>query len=306
MALWDIFKKDVPPSAPGVVWPHPSTWPEGPVVFQIFYSEDTRARLDPRFLPIDNSANGRPDWREYHAMRSLLLHTPLDEERFYGFFSPKFGQKTRLDGAMVHAFLAEHPEADVALFSPFHDLQAFFPNTIVQGDYFHPGLLTLAEAFFDEIGVDIDVRNLVTDSRRSVFCNYFVAKPPFWREWLGVAEKLYRACESRSGIGRLLTRETQHRADEHVQFKVFILERIADVLMAAQPRWRVISHPQGTLSPVSTFNENPPLAAHCDLLKARFVDSGDPAALREFFAVIRSRGIETTWQPELPADAQPL
>ena len=37
--------------------------------YQIYYSEQTRDALDPGFLPLDNLANPRPDWREYWPIR---------------------------------------------------------------------------------------------------------------------------------------------------------------------------------------------------------------------------------------------
>jgi hypothetical protein len=68
-------------------------------ICQIFYDQKTRDALDPGCIPLDNLANERPDWREYWPMREFLLGETLVEDRYYGFFSPKFGQKTNLGAA---------------------------------------------------------------------------------------------------------------------------------------------------------------------------------------------------------------
>src|SRR4051812_6556887 len=103
MALWNsIFGKPKQPSGHGVTWADPRALGDRAAVYQVVYSDSTRAALDPVLLALDNSANQRPDWREYHPIRSFLLHAPLDEQRFYGFLSPKFSLKTALRGEQVH------------------------------------------------------------------------------------------------------------------------------------------------------------------------------------------------------------
>ena len=54
--------------------------------FQIFYDDETRAALDGRFEPLDNSAGERPDWYEYWPIRNYLRANELRDGVFYGFF----------------------------------------------------------------------------------------------------------------------------------------------------------------------------------------------------------------------------
>ncbi len=96
-------------------------------IYQIYYSEATRRSNDPGFLPLDNMENPRPDWREYWPMRQFLGTTVLDENSYYGFFSPKFFEKTHLDAnTVIHAIQSHRGEADVFLFSPFFDQGAVY------------------------------------------------------------------------------------------------------------------------------------------------------------------------------------
>ena len=63
-------------------------------LYQIYFDEISRKNLDPGFLPLDNSKNERPDWREYWPIRQFLIKESLNENALYGFLSHKFFQKT--------------------------------------------------------------------------------------------------------------------------------------------------------------------------------------------------------------------
>ena len=65
-------------------------------IHQIFYNAYTEKSLDQGFIPLDNSDNVRPDWREYWPIRKYLINNELNENDLYGFFSPKFKEKTGL------------------------------------------------------------------------------------------------------------------------------------------------------------------------------------------------------------------
>jgi hypothetical protein len=206
---------------------------------QIYYSEQTRLQLDPGFIALDNCGH-RPDWREYWPMRTYLLGHSLDEGTLYGFFSPKFRQKTTLDSATVSAFIEAAPaDVDVIGFSPFFDQGAAHLNVFEQAATNHPGIWPIFEAVMKVVAPGIDPRTLPMDSRHSIFCNYFVAKPAFWRMWLGVTEPLFAIAEAgTSELARLLNAPIAYGPGA-APSKVFIIERIVALVLAADPRWRV-------------------------------------------------------------------
>lgn len=75
--------------------------PQQAFVRQIFHNEETRAQLDPGFLPLDNAPNLRPDWSEYWPIRQFVRSNSFFRDAGYGFFSPKFAAKTRLPAADI-------------------------------------------------------------------------------------------------------------------------------------------------------------------------------------------------------------
>ena len=93
-------------------------------IHQIYYSDETQAQLDKGFLPLDNT-NGLKDWYEYWPIRKFLQKNKLDDNAYYGFFSPKFTEKTGLTSSHVFDFIREtfHPNVDAFLFSQMKHLQ---------------------------------------------------------------------------------------------------------------------------------------------------------------------------------------
>jgi hypothetical protein len=206
-------------------------------IFQILTHYTSRDALDPGFDVVDNSSNERPDWFEYWPIRKFLRSETLNEEAFYGFFSPKFKIKTNLTSAQVFEFIQQSSgETDVILFSPSIHSGAQFLNVFEHGDAEHPGLLATSQKLFDRINRPVNLDELVTDSRNTVHSNYFVAKPRFWREWLSINEQLFSIAEAgEDELGKALTSATSYRGKSDVQMKIFIMERMATLILATDP-----------------------------------------------------------------------
>ena len=259
----------------------------------IAYSEATHAAIGPGWQVLDNRDNPRPDWYEYGPIRRFLLGTPLDESAFYGFFSPKFSEKTGLSHAQVQDFVAaEAARADVLLFSPQPDMGAFFLNVFEQGETFDPGLIDAYDRFLQAAGRPTPLRQMVMDSRQVCFSNYFVARPAFWREWLSLNEELFQVCEGpMTPLQQSLTLQTTYpgAGGAGVQRKVFLQERAVSLLLATQPRWRSVPHdPFGMGWSMSRFRDHPQDAFVSDALKRAFRDTGWPHYMQAF-AQVRQR-----------------
>lgn len=251
---------------------------------QIAYSAATLADVEPGYAVLENLDNARPDWYEYWPIRRYLLGTPLDEAAFYGFFSPKFQRKTQLDCEAVRALVRKAaPTADVVLFSPQPDMSAFFMNVFEQGATFDGQLIPVTSEFLSRIGRPAPLAQLVMDSRQIVFSNYFVARPAFWREWLAVCEALFALCEGEdSPLRASLTQTTTYRGG--AQRKVFVMERIASLLLTTQPRWRSVAANPFTMGWSKSRLCNYPFeAVMSDALKVAFRDQRFPQYIDAYF-----------------------
>jgi hypothetical protein len=266
-------------------------------IYQIYYT--TPDALDPGFLPMDNSANERPDWFEYWPIRRFLLNEKLDDNSFYGFLSPKFTTKTNLDAAAAHAYLnACSDQVDVVLFSPSIHNAAFFLNVFEHGDSEHPGLLAVARRFFARIGRDADLDSLVCDSRNTVNSNYFIAKPRFWREWFALGEVLFAIAESTTDpLGAELRAATSYRGRREVAMKIFIMERLASWLLAREPRFVTQA-----LDPFAARARiyKLPAAVVCDALKIAYTTSGR-GQYRDVFQLVQTMRKSLNWRVRIGA-----
>lgn len=269
-------------------------------LYQIAYSEATRAAVEPGYAVLDNLANPRPDWYEYWPIRRFLLEQPLDENAFYGFFSPKFGHKTMLSHAQVRDFVASVAErADVVLFSPQPDMGAFFLNVFEQGETFDPGLMDTCIRLLEALGRPVPLHDLVMDTRHVVFSNYFVARPAFWREWLALTEGLFEICEGAdSPLRQALCAGTTYPGA--AQRKVFVQERMASLLLATQPQWRSVPHDPFDFGwSMSKLRQHPTEAYISDALKYAWREQRFPEYLRAY-AEVRERLRAAPPQPETP------
>ncbi len=220
-------------------------------IFQIYYSDETRAQVDPGFLPLDNTGQ-RPDWYEYWPMRRFLRENTLDPECRYGFLSPKFIEKTGLTAAKVHAFLDTVPDdVDVVTFSPFFDQAAFFLNVFEHAAGCHPGIAPALHGVVQLISPGLNIGEIVMSSVQSVFCNYLVAKPAFWQEWLEKCELIFEAAEAGdTELGQQLNADVRYE-NQCAPAKTFIIERVAPLLLSTQSHWKLRSY-NGMTLPISS------------------------------------------------------
>ncbi len=244
-------------------------------IFQISYSPEIRATLDRGFETIGDEKNPRPDWYEYWHIRNFLISEKLDDKKFYGFFSPKFGEKTNLNSSDVFEFINENNEYDVILFSPYLDQIALFTNIIEQGWIAHPELKRvfhlLCKKYFD--GLDHEL--MINTSADTVFCNYFVAKAPFWHRWFSICEDIYSSVENNNGpLSELITGNTRYKLGS-APVRTFVIERIATLILFFEKKWKVQNYSShrtavGKMSVAKSTN----MLLALDALKSKFIHTG--------------------------------
>ena len=200
-------------------------------IYQIYYDQASKEKLDPNFIALDNSANQRPDWCEYWPIRNVLLNEHFEADTYIGFFSPKFFAKTSIDAEKVIS-IVNASNAEVISFSPLFAHNAFFLNSFIQGEAAHPGLLKLTKKLLIHLNIDIEIESLVCDQTTTIFSNYFVAKYEFWLIWFSFAEKLFQLCENTGGeFADNLVSNTRHESADGTPMKVFIMERLITLVL---------------------------------------------------------------------------
>jgi hypothetical protein len=258
----------------------------------IAYSDQTAAEMPEGYFLLDNRQDNRHDWREYWPIRSYLLSSELDPESYYGFFSPKFASKTGLSHQGVVDFIDAAPAGtDVFTFSPQPDMGSFFLNVFEQNDLFDPGFTAAADAYLASLPhprLAGSVGALVMDSRQVVFSNFIVAKPAFWTAWLALTEPMFAICEgSDSALKTALVHATTYTGA--VERKVFMIERMASLLLTLEPHWRVKAYDTFRCAWSATrLGEQKLDAVISDALKVAMREIGHPE-YTEAFSQLRAR-----------------
>lgn len=247
-------------------------------LYRICHSQQSQSGLDPEFIPLDNSASERPDWREYWPIRRFLLRERLDPASYYGFFSPNFRAATGLDAASVQVFIREQDaDVDVISFSPYFAQVAFYLNVVEQVFEAHGDGLDTLKQCAALVAPGFQVERSVTTSLNTVFFNYLVAKPAFWNEWLRHCERIYEAAEqTATPLGRDLNRLVGHGAAA-VPLKLSVIEQVATLLLWSQRHWRAKPYDPALLAvsrtPLSSVLTAPDVIL-LDALKSAYDASG--------------------------------
>jgi len=168
-------------------------------VLQIYYKPELRQHCDPLFEPLDNTANPRPDLREWYNWdqeHERLVSSNLD---YWGFVSWKFKEKTNLTGQQVFDWIQQNPGHDVYLLNPCIINEALFLNSWEQGDLWHPNISGIGNKFLEKLGYnDIDVRSMVLDRNKTVFANYVIGNRRFWTKFMEFSRRLFTEAEKDS------------------------------------------------------------------------------------------------------------
>jgi hypothetical protein len=268
--------------------------------YTIAYTPQLFASVEPPFLALDHTANERSDWQEYWPIRKFLLNNELDEDCLYGFLSPRFTDKTGLDGARLMAFLSkEGVGKDVVTISPQPDMGAMFLNVFAQNELFDPGFSETADVFFKTIGLNINPYICVMDSSHIVFSNYFFARPNFWRRWLEINERIFYLCESQTKYAMTigLLKNTNYRDGLHR--KVFLMERIASSLLRIEPNWIVSNYNTFRCAySASRLNEFPIECQTADALKIAWNQTHNDFFINEYHRLVSKVSQELINNPQ--------
>jgi len=245
-------------------------------IFQIFYDVNSKKQLNRQFIPLDNSSNQRPDWFEFWPILIFLRQNTLEEHTLYGFFSPKFTNKTSLSMEYIQYLVSKSDhDTDVFLFSHSWDQICYFINPWEQAEVWHPGIKNLTQNFLNYCGINFDVENTIADTNTTVFSNYFIANKSFWLEWQSLAEKYYLFIESGFGKSTDISTYTSYGSNgNNYPIKTFIQERFVNILLLSEKyktQYADFSHLEPINSILFPCNSNTRLLLQsCDIMKKMY------------------------------------
>lgn len=257
-------------------------------LYQIYYNEQTRAQLDPGFIPLDNTDNLCPEWYEFWVIKNFLEQNDLADGAFYGFLSPKFGAKTGLTAEQLKALMVPHQaDTDVFLVATAWSQLAYFQNPFEQGEFWHPGIFDLSQQVTDALGLGIRLDDMVCCSHNFAFCNYIVARKPYWQAWKKLADAFFELVETRQDVlGEVLRGETSY-VSRLAPMRAFVQERLPAIVLQQQ-RYRTcaiedVAHfviARNVFQPSGVYDRA--TLQMCNLLKYRYYLDGNSEHLRSY------------------------
>jgi hypothetical protein len=198
------------------------------------------AAVDSGYTALAGIKDAPPGWGDYPTIRAYFLGNEIDEETLYGFFSPDFFKKTGLASDAVSAFIEQNPGRDVYTFFPFIQDSACFANVFEQGELAFPGMTAATQAYLASIELAVPLDDLVTDFSDTVYSNYVVAKPIFWRTWFGLTEKIFDIAGS-TDDPLALTLNAASRDAAQPAMKQALTERFASLVLALDRELKIAS-----------------------------------------------------------------
>lgn len=193
---------------------------------QIYYDQLTFDLVEEPFLGLNNS-NGPKNWYEFWPILKFLHENKLEENKFYGFLSPKFKQKTGFDPFLTNETILSNFSKDVIIFGYAWDQSCFFLNPWEQGEFTNPKLQNETQKFIDSIGYKINLANSVLTRQNTVYSNFVIAKKSFWDEWKKIASMFLVYLKNNNELDRMTTTYRNNQ----VLLRVFIQERFSSFLL---------------------------------------------------------------------------
>lgn len=157
-------------------------------IHQVFYRDEQRTLMDVAFEPLDNRAYS-DEALEFAVFERLYGSGSFVDADYFGALSWRFNEKTGLTGSELIEIVRSNSDVDLFYMNPLPHNEAIHQSLWLQGETAHPGFLEVCTAFFEAAGLEpTDIYRSMPSSSFSV-CNYFVARPAFWKAYIPFVER---------------------------------------------------------------------------------------------------------------------
>lgn len=216
-------------------------------IYQIQYSDDVVGEYDPSFLMYDCRKNPEADKREIAHMLRFYEEGIWKEKciKYFGLLSPKFSNKAKISGKSFIEWIESNPGYDVYFINPFPQLSYWNFNVWTQGEFWHPGLIDLANTIFKSAGYTFCIEDLPRNNNKTaLYSNYWVANEKFWNAYMTFIKKIIFAIDNLSDSDKKKIFEiTPHYTS--ATFFPFIFERLFSTFIILEKNISFLSYSHG-------------------------------------------------------------
>jgi hypothetical protein len=200
-------------------------------IHTICYKPEMVAAVDPDFLPFDVSAEPQEERRETAHMLAFWRLGMHREYKVSGLLSPKFAQKTAIDGAIFNDFIKSNPDYDVWFFNPYPHYFYLSHDIWEHGEIWYPGLCERASLVFASAGMAIDLANFPRSTRSTLlFSNIWAGTTQFWDQFMAFVSHMASHAET---VPRVF--DTVRYENGKAEYYPFIFERLFTTFLLLHP-----------------------------------------------------------------------
>ena len=199
-------------------------------LYQSYINEHQKSYLSKNTIPYDASGNTQGNQREYELFKKIQKELQKLETEAWGLVSWKFEHKCQIPITDFISFAEDRLQNgyECAFINPMIGNEALYINVWEQGVHSgHYGMDKIAQFLQKNMGPFFDCY-----MDKSVFslCNYFVAKPVFWKNYFAFVDQSISSLEAEASagteIGSIYSGSSHYARDEALSMKPFILERL--------------------------------------------------------------------------------
>jgi hypothetical protein len=200
-------------------------------IHTICYSTELLDTVDPDFLPFDVSAEPQEDRRETAHMLTFWRLGKHREYKVSGLLSPKFAQKTGINGAIFNHFVASNPDHDVWFVNPYPHYFYLSYNIWEHGEIWYPGLSERASRVFAKAGLPIDLGKFPRSTWSTLlFSNIWAGTTEFWDQFMAFVSHMATHAETVPGVF-----DTVPYENGRTVYFPFIFERLFTTFLVLHP-----------------------------------------------------------------------
>lgn len=200
----------------------------------MFHRLEDVSKLDPAFIPLDNTINERPDLREY-PFQKKLFHKHKNSDDYWGLVSAKWSEKTHLSGREFSQWILDNPGYDMYHIDPNIHESVCYHNLWVQGERVHEGpMINFAIRLFEKMNMPIDITELSVKPEYSTTTSYHIGNAKFWKEWYLFLDYALVVCSQDEELYNFLYKTIPlHNTVKvpELPFFIFVVERLLTMFL---------------------------------------------------------------------------
>jgi hypothetical protein len=206
-------------------------------LYMIFYDDLTAASVPDGFIGLANTNPLRKELFEVEPILKYISQTPIKDDEFYGFFSPRLFDKTGLNRTDITGISQEKlRKFDITSLSPGPIYLSRFNNPISQADIMHGDF---TRRFVDLISrIDSQKKLNLKDFSEGhipqkffLLSHYIIATGSFWKIWAHYVNLSLEAEANDEKLKTLINTRCEYPGQQgDYTYFVFILERLAGLL----------------------------------------------------------------------------